>query len=108
MRLVGRWPELLFVLVHGGGPDLLRLATAVRPAPNALLDISHTVTHLRDSSVPDDLRHLLATFERRLVFGSDFPEQDIADARRQLESLAAPDAAGRVLGANLQAALGMA
>ena len=107
-ELVGRWPELLFVLVHGGGPDLLRLATAVRPAPNALLDISHTVTHLRDSSVPDDLRHLLATFERRLVFGSDFPEQDIADARRQLESLAAPDAAGRVLGANLQAALGMA
>ncbi len=107
-ELVGRWPDLLFVLVHGGGPDLLRLATAVRPSHNALLDVSHTVTHLRDSSVTDDLRHLLATFERRLVFGSDFPEQGIADARRQIEALATPEAAVRVLGANLQAALGSA
>lgn len=107
-ELVGRWPELLFVLVHGGGPDLLRLATAVRPAPNALLDVSHTVTQLRDSSVAVDLRHLLATFERRLVFGSDFPEQDMGAARRQIESQAAPAAAARVLGANLQAALGLA
>jgi predicted TIM-barrel fold metal-dependent hydrolase len=107
-ELVGRWPELLFVLVHGGGPDLLRLATAVRPSSNALLDVSHTVTHLRGSSVTADLRHLLTMFERRLVFGSDFPEQDIAAARREIESLAAPEAAARVLGANLQAALGMA
>ena len=94
-ELVGRTPELTFVLVHGGGPDLLRLATAVRSAPNALLDLSYTVTHLGGSSVGDDLAHLLETFDERLVFGSDFPEGDISEA---LERLAAPP---NVLGGNL-------
>jgi predicted TIM-barrel fold metal-dependent hydrolase len=109
-ELVGRHPGLAFVLVHGGGPDLLRLATAVRPATNALLDLSQTLTHLRLSSVKLDLRQLLEHFERRLVFGSDFPECDIAQARRELEDAAdgTGDALGRVLGANLVEALELA
>jgi predicted TIM-barrel fold metal-dependent hydrolase len=103
-EIVGRWPGLTFVLVHGGGPDLLRLATAVRPAANALLDLSYTATHLAGSSVRDDLRHLLATFERRLVFGSDFPEGDVGAARAELERLGA---GAEVLGGNLVEALGL-
>jgi uncharacterized protein len=94
-ELVGRTPELPFVLVHGGGPDLLRLATAVRSAPNALLDLSYTVTHLGGSSIDADLAHLLQTFDERLVFGSDFPEGDVSEA---LARLAAPP---NVLGGNL-------
>jgi len=101
-EIVGRWPRLTFVLVHGGGPDLLRLATAVRPARNALLDLSHTATHLGGSSVHTDLRHLLATFEQRLVFGSDFPEGDVGAARAAVEELGA---GAEVLGGNLVAAL---
>jgi predicted TIM-barrel fold metal-dependent hydrolase len=93
-ELVGRTPELPFVLVHGGGPDLLRLATAVRSAPNALLDLSHTLTHLAGSSVDADLAHLLETFDERLAFGSDFPEGDVRDARGRL-------ADAKVLGGNL-------
>jgi predicted TIM-barrel fold metal-dependent hydrolase len=100
-EIVGRHPELTFVLLHGGGPDLLALATAVRPARNALLDISWTVTSLAQSSVMLDLRHLLATFGERLVFGSDFPEQDMGAARAQVESLADPATAALVLGENL-------
>jgi predicted TIM-barrel fold metal-dependent hydrolase len=100
-ELVGRTPELPFVLVHGGGPDLLRLATAVRGADNALLELSYTLTHLAGSSVGTDLRHLLTTFDERLVFGSDFPEGDIQAARQALEELAGPDAALKVLGGNL-------
>ena len=105
-EIVGRYPELAFVLVHGGGPDLLALATAVRPAGNALLDISWTVTHLAGSSVTLDLRHLLATFEQRIVFGSDFPEQDMGAARSQIESMVDPGTAASVLGDNLGRMLG--
>ena len=104
-EVVGRYPELRFVLVHGGGPDLLRLATAVRGSRNALLDLSYTLTHLAGSSVGIDLAHLLTTFERRLVFGSDFPEGDIGQARAALEGLATaagPEALRRVLGGNMQ------
>jgi predicted TIM-barrel fold metal-dependent hydrolase len=104
VEVVGRYPGLRFVLVHGGGPDLLRLATAVRGSHNALLDLSYTLTHLAGSSVGTDITHLLTTFERRLVFGSDFPEGDVGAARAALEGLASgagPDALARVLGGNM-------
>ena len=87
-EIVGRTPDLTFVLAHGGGPDLLRLATAVRSAPNALLDLSYTLTRFEETSVHLDLAHLLTNFENRLVFGSDFPEAEPRRARETLERLA--------------------
>jgi predicted TIM-barrel fold metal-dependent hydrolase len=106
-EIVGRWPQLTFVLVHGGGPDLLRLAEAVRTSTNALLDLSYTLTRFGRSSVGLDLQQLLATFERRLVFGSDFPEQNVAAARAEVERLADAAAAPLVLGTNLARATGL-
>jgi predicted TIM-barrel fold metal-dependent hydrolase len=104
-ELVGSFSGLKFVLVHGGGPDLLRLATAVRPAENALLDLSYTLTHLSTGSVGLDLQLLLRTFERRLVFGSDHPEGEIGPARARLEELASAETVELVLGENLARAL---
>ena len=109
-EVVGRNPDVPFVLAHGGGPDLLSLATAVRSAPNALLDISYTLTRFQGSSVHLDLAHLLTNFENRLVFGSDFPEAEPRRARELLEGLAAnaqPDALAKVLGENLYRALAL-
>jgi predicted TIM-barrel fold metal-dependent hydrolase len=109
-EIVGRNPSLPFVLAHGGGPDLLSLATAVRSAPNALLDISFTITRFEGTSVHLDLAHLLTNFENRLVFGSDFPEAQPGRARELLEDLAAtahPDAIPKVLGENLCRALAL-
>jgi predicted TIM-barrel fold metal-dependent hydrolase len=107
-EIVGRLPGVQFVLAHAGGPDLLSLATAVRSAPNALLDLSFTITRFHGSSVQLDLVHLLTTFENRLVFGSDFPEASPGRARALLEEVAAgagPDVLGKVLGGNLCRAL---
>ena len=71
-----------------GGPDLLRLATAVRSAPNALIDISYTITRFQGTSVHLDLAHLLTTFDHRLVYGSDFPEAELAATVRLVEGRA--------------------
>jgi predicted TIM-barrel fold metal-dependent hydrolase len=109
-EIVGRHPDVQFVLAHGGGPDLLSLATAVRSAPNALLDVSFTITRYHGSSVQLDLAHLLTNFENRLVFGSDFPEAEPRRARSLLEELTAgakPDALPKVLGGNLCRALAL-
>ena len=103
-ELVNSFPRLRFVLAHGGGPDLLRLATALRPCPNAMLDLSFTLVHFAGSSVETDLRYLLDCFDRRLVFGSDFPEVAVMAARTALERVGAeakPGAVARVLGQNL-------
>src|SRR4029079_18655617 len=57
-EIVGRNPDVTLVLAHGGGPDLRGLAPAVRSAPNALLDLSYTLTRYEGTSVHMDLAHL--------------------------------------------------
>ncbi|PKL77168.1 MAG: hypothetical protein CVV27_06485 [Candidatus Melainabacteria bacterium HGW-Melainabacteria-1] len=98
------YPGLDFVLAHAGGPDLLRLAFALRPCRNAWLELSYTLTDYLGSSVEQDLRHLCNHFEQRLLFGSDFPEvalpQALAAAQRVLEG-SKPGAAEAILGGNL-------
>ena len=83
-ELLGRFPSLTFVLLHGGGSWLLQVAEAIRDCPNAFLDISFTLQRYRGSSITADLRYLLNSFDRRIVFGSDFPEVSIATAAREL------------------------
>jgi len=42
-----------------------------------------------------DLRYLVQTFDRRLLFGSDFPEAPITDAVRLFGELAAWNGSGK-------------
>jgi predicted TIM-barrel fold metal-dependent hydrolase len=109
-ELVGRFPSLTFVLLHGGGSWLLQVAEAVRDCPNAYLDISFTVQRYRSSSMAADLRYLLEHFDRRVVFGSDFPEVSIGAALESFREIAdgiAPEKCANVLGANLNRILGL-
>jgi predicted TIM-barrel fold metal-dependent hydrolase len=103
-EIVVTYPTLRFVLAHAGGPDCLRLATAVRHSSNAIMDLSYTLVRFAGSSVDLDVRHLFDSFDRRLAFGSDFPEVPITSARVRIDEHlhnAKPDVAARVLGTNL-------
>ncbi|MBU0638669.1 MAG: amidohydrolase family protein [Planctomycetota bacterium] len=103
-ELIGRHPELRFVLLHAGGAGALHLAEAIRDCPNTWLDVSFTMRRYAGSSVTTDLAYLLRTFDRRMIFGSDFPEigigealADFRDLSRGLES----EKLANVLGGNL-------
>jgi predicted TIM-barrel fold metal-dependent hydrolase len=103
-ELVGRFPSLPFVLLHGGGSWILQVAEAIRDCPNAFLDISFTLQRYRSSSLTADLRYLLSCFDRRMVFGSDFPEVGIRSALESFREIAdgiSPAKCANVLGANL-------
>lgn len=103
--LVVQFSRVPFILVHGGGPDILSLAHAVRGCANSVLDLSFTISRYAGSSVDLDITYLMNRFERRLVFGSDFPEIGIGDAIADFRRYAAtsqPSAAASVLGANLR------
>jgi predicted TIM-barrel fold metal-dependent hydrolase len=103
-EIVGRFPTLEFVILHSCGTQALALAEAVRDCPNAWLDMSFTLTRYEGSSVWTDLRHLLDRFDRRMIWGSDFPEVPIRDglaAFRRLADGATSEKATRVLGSNL-------
>ena len=105
-ELVTRFPALTFVLLHGAGPEVLALAEAVRPCENAFVDLSLTLTRYAGTSVDADLRFLFTRFDRRTLFGSDWPEAPLVEARRRFENLAAAsganaDAIARIAGGNL-------
>jgi predicted TIM-barrel fold metal-dependent hydrolase len=109
-ELVGRFSSLSFVLLHGGGSWILQVAEAIRDCPNAFLDISFTLHRYRSSSIAPDLRYLLSSFDRRMIFGSDFPEISIGSALQSFREIAdgiAPEKCANVLGANLSRILAM-
>ena len=109
-ELVGRFPTLPFVLLHGGGSWIMQVAEAIRDCPNAFLDISFTLQRYRSSSIAADLRYLVSTFDERVVFGSDFPEIAIRSALDSLQEIAngiSPDKFANVVGTNLSRILGL-
>jgi predicted TIM-barrel fold metal-dependent hydrolase len=84
------------------------VAEAIRDCPNAFLDLSFVLPRYRGSSLWSDFSHLLNTFDRRIVFGSDFPEVGIGEALicfRDAANAASPEKRDRVLGLNLSAIL---
>jgi biotin carboxylase/predicted TIM-barrel fold metal-dependent hydrolase len=102
--IVVRFPTLTFVLLHGGGPSILELAEAVRGCENAIVDISFTLYRYADSSVWLDLKYLARNFDRRTIYGSDFPERGLRESYAHLERLTMDieaDAKARLGGGNL-------
>mgnify|MGYP001224375745 CR=1 FL=1 len=102
------FPEIYFVVLHCGGSWALQVAEAVRDCPNVFLDLSFTAHRYAGSSLELDLKYLVETFDRRLLFGSDFPEVGIDEALvdfHRLSHSAAPEKVANVLGKNLQTIL---
>ena len=65
---------LRLVLLHGGGPDLLRYSEFARAnREEILLDLSLTVMKYPGSSIDLDIAFLVAMFDERISFGSDYP-----------------------------------
>jgi predicted TIM-barrel fold metal-dependent hydrolase len=58
-----------------------------RSRENVYLDLSHTLHYYQGSSVEADLRFLVRRLDRRLLFGSDFPECPVGTALRLLDSM---------------------
>lgn len=109
-ELVGRFPSLSFVLLHGGGSWILQVAEAIRDCPNAFLDVSFTLQRYEGTSLAGDIRYLLSSFDRRMVFGSDFPEVGVGAALQGFRNVAdgiSSDKCSNVLGANLSRILNL-
>lgn len=76
------------LLIHGGMSEIMSYADLVRALPNALLDLSHTLTKYKGSSLDLDFRYLFTNFDRRCVIGSDFPEYTPSEIRSRIRELA--------------------
>lgn len=87
-HLAERYGGLTFVCLHAGGAAALELFDAIRACPNVYLDLSYSLVQYARSTVAVDHRFLLERFDRRTVFGSDFPEVGLPEATGRFEALA--------------------
>jgi predicted TIM-barrel fold metal-dependent hydrolase len=98
-------PHTNIVLLHGGGSQVLAVSEVVAAHANLVLDLSFTIHRFSGSSVDEDLRFLMRTFDRRMIVGSDFPEYEpLATRDRVLELSRGLDSGkpANVLVANLE------
>ena len=84
-----RFSPLRFMLLHGGGSQALAFYEAFASLPNVRLDLSYSLTRYSQTSVSRDHRFLVERFDRRTVFGSDFPEVTLAEAIAAFEKVTA-------------------
>jgi predicted TIM-barrel fold metal-dependent hydrolase len=109
-ELVGRFPTLTFVLLHGCGSEILQLSQSVQDYPNAWIDLSYTMRKARGGPGEGDFKEAVLRFSGKMVFGSDFPEVALPEAMESFHSYEfhlAPGEQASVLGGRLQQILGV-
>lgn len=107
-QVVGGFANLDFVILHAGGTWAPQLAQAVSDCPNALIDLSFTLKRHWGTPLVEELRLLLRRFDRRVVFGSDFPEIAIDEAiglSNQICDGLSVEKRANIMGRNLQTLL---
>jgi predicted TIM-barrel fold metal-dependent hydrolase len=86
-KLSMKLQNTILVVMHCGGSWCLSIAEAIRDCPNVYMDLSYTISAYKDSSVWLDLKYLASNFDKRLIWGSDFPEIDVKRALNDFHEL---------------------
>jgi len=98
------------VVMHGGGTRILQMAEMCRDLHHVYFDLSMTLSKYKGTGVAADIKWLCAHYDRRMIWGSDFPEVSILDAlndfREVVGDLSAEKSAN-ILGGNIQRLLGL-
>ncbi len=109
--LAKRHPDLVLILAHLGGHRALDAYFVAKSNPNVYLDASYVLQALRHTSAYQDYLFVLEHLDRKVLFGSDFPEVSLPDyarlAREAMAGLASCDREA-VCGGNLRRILGEA
>jgi predicted TIM-barrel fold metal-dependent hydrolase len=84
---VRKYTEIQFVLAHAGAHRVLDTYFLCRSLRNYHCDLSYTATALRGTSVEADMRFVVTNADRKVMFGSDFPEVSLAEALEAFRAL---------------------
>lgn len=74
-RVAKKFPGLKMVLSHCCAPWVMEAFFAAKSNPNLYLDCSFIISRYRGSSVVMDLQFTAANLDQKLIYGSDFPEE---------------------------------
>lgn len=86
-RLAKLCPDTTIVLAHSCWPHLQEALCVARSNSNVYLDISYFAERAQQTSLLIDFCHMAATADRKILYGSDFPEVDATAYLRIFQSL---------------------
>lgn len=93
-----------FIIMHGAGTWIMKTAEMIRDMKNVFLDLSFTLSKYKGSSIDNDIKWLCSNFDKRLIWGSDFPEFTVKEALNDFYAINKDLAAEKqenILGKNL-------
>lgn len=76
-RLAKKFPGLTMVLSHCCVPWVMEAFFVAKSNPNVYLDCSFIISRFQNSSVFTDLLYIARHLDRKLIYGSDFPEEPV-------------------------------
>jgi hypothetical protein len=76
-RIAKKFPELTIVLSHCCAPWVLEAFFVAKSNPNVYLDCSFIISRYDGSSIITDLLYTARHLDRKLIYGSDFPEEPV-------------------------------
>lgn len=83
--LAKRMKNSVLMIMHGGGSQILQVAEMCRDLHHVYFDLSMTLSKYQNTSVSSDIRWLCHNYDRRMIWGSDFPEITIAEALQHFD-----------------------
>lgn len=73
-KIAKKYPKLPVIISHMGGYRFWDAYTVARANPLVFLDCSYYLQAFRGTSLESDFYSLLKTVDRKVIYGSDFPE----------------------------------
>lgn len=86
-RIARRHPELNMVLGHAGTYRPMDALAVAQTHPNVYMDVSHVFQYFAGSSLIADFTFALDRLDRKMIFGTDFPEVSIPDYAARLRAI---------------------
>jgi|JI9StandDraft_1071089.scaffolds.fasta_scaffold34340_2 predicted TIM-barrel fold metal-dependent hydrolase len=98
------------IIMHGGGTQILRIAELCRDLHHVYFDLSMTLSKYKETSVAADISWLCKHYDRRMIWGSDFPEASLQQALIDFDETVgtlAEEKRWNILGKNIQQLLNL-
>lgn len=78
--LANELPDKWIVIAHSGGFKLVETMLLTRTFKNIFYDISLTQLYFRDSSIEKDVDYFIKWSNKKILFGSDYPDFKIIES----------------------------
>lgn len=85
--LAKSFPDLKIIIAHAGGHRLWDAYFVARSNPNVYMDLSYIGKVFEGTSLWMDLKIMLNYLDRKIIYGSDYPETDIFDYLQLIRKL---------------------